>query len=366
MTPGSETTIAAGLRNDNIPTVGLYLTNDQQRYANGTLSNDHVTITEEYAYLQSRLAFGSKLKVTPGLRFDHYDYTVAAFDPANTGAINASVLDPKFALAYAASPNQEFYADFGESFHSNDARGVIGVNDPQTHAPFDPTGAPVYQNAPLTRASGYELGYRYSSPKITTTFSAFRLLLENELQFDGDHGDTSVGNPTVRQGVELANFYTPTKYLTLDADLATTTARATYDPTNSGTGVPESLAGVISAGATVDEPHYAASLRMRYFGPRQLDSQGDATSPPSMLFNTQFTAKLTRRNSLTFDLFNILNAQVADVTYYYGSWLPSDAANPKLANDPAINPALGGEGVNDYHFHPSQARTVRFTFTSGL
>ena len=366
VTPGSETTIGAGLRNDNVPTVGLYLTNGDQRFANGTLSNDHVTITEEYAYLQSRLAFGRKLKVTPGLRFDHYDYTVAAFDPANTGAINAAVVNPKLAFAYAPDPHEEFYADYGESFHSNDARGVVGVDDPQTHAPFDPTGAPVYQNAPLTRASGYEIGYRYSSPKITTTFSAFRLLLENELQFDGDHGDTSVGNPTTRQGVELANFYTPTKYLTFDADLATTTARATDDPLNAGTGVPESLAAVISSGATLDEPHYAASLRMRYFGPRQLDSQGDATSPPSMLFNAQYTAKLNKRNALTFDMFNILNARVADVTYYYASWLPSDAADPKLAGNPAINPALGGSGVNDFHFHPSQARTVRLTYTSGL
>jgi hypothetical protein len=85
-----------------------------------------------------------------------------------------------------------------------------------------------------------------------------------------------------------------------------------------------------------------------------------------MLFNAQVTAKLAKRKSLTFDLFNILNAQVADVTYYYASWTPTDAANPKLANNPAINPALGGQGVNDYHFHPSQARTARLTFTTGL
>jgi hypothetical protein len=366
VTPGSVSTVGVGARNDNVPTVGLYLTNSKIRYADGTLSNDHVTITEEYAYLQSRIAFGQKFKVTPGLRFDHYDYTVAAYDPENTGAINASVIDPKLALAYAPSQHEEFYADYGESYHSNDARGVIGVNDPQTHAQFDPSGDPVDQNAPLTRASGYELGYRYSNSRITTTFSAFRLLLENELQFDGDHGDTSVGNPTVRQGLELANFYTPTKDLTFDADLATTTARATYDPLGQGTGVPESLAGVISTGVTVDEPHYAASLRMRYFGPRQLDTAGDAVSPPSMLFNAQVTAKLAKRKSLTFDLFNILNAQVADVTYYYASWTPTDAANPKLANNPAINPALGGQGVNDYHFHPSQARTARLTFTTGL
>jgi len=179
--------------------------------------------------------------------------------------------------------------------------------------------------------------------------------LSNELIFDGDHGTTSVGGPDVRQGIELANFYTPTKYLTFDADLATTTARFLTDPLNQGTGVPESLAAVISTGATVDTPHYAASLRMRYFGPRQLDTAGDASSPPSMTFNTQLTAKM-----------NPLNNKTADVTYYYGSWLKSDAANPALANDPTVNPALGGTGVNDYHFHPSQARTVRLTLTTGL
>ncbi len=175
------TTIGAGLCNDNIPVVGLYLTNAQQQFGNGILSNDHATNTSEYAYVESEIHLGSKLRVVPGLRFDRFNYGVAAYDPANSGAANEGVLDPKFVLAYALSPHQEFYADFGESFHSNDARGVIGNADPQTHAPFDPTGAPLAFNSPLTRASGEELGYRYSSAKLTTTISAFRLLLANEL-----------------------------------------------------------------------------------------------------------------------------------------------------------------------------------------
>ncbi len=366
VTPGTGTTIGAGLRNDNAPVVGLFLTNARQQYANGTLSDDHAAITGEYAYIESRLRIGSKLQFTPGLRLDRYDYNVAAFDPANSGSASEAVLNPKFALAYATSSHEEFYADYGTSFHSNDARGVIGNNDPQTHAPFDPTGAPVQFNSPLTRAVGYELGYRYSSPKITSTVSAFRLFVANELIFDGDHGTTSVGGPDVRQGIELANFYTPAKYLTFDADLATTTARFLTDPLNQGTGVPESLAAVISAGATLDQPRFAASFRMRYFGPRVLDTQGDAVSPPSMLFNTQITAKLNHNRSIACDVFNILGAPAADVTYYYASWLPSDAANPALARDPAINPALGGSGVNDFHFHPSQARTVRLTYSTRL
>ena len=366
VTPRSESTIGAGLRNDNAPIVGLYLDNAKQMYPYGILSNDHVVNTSEYAYLQSRILIGTKLHLTPGLRYDHYNYSVGAYNPLNSGAANEGVLDPKFALAYALSPHDEFYADFGESFHSNDARGVIGNNDPQSRGPIDPTGALVQFNSPLTRASGYEVGYRYSSPKITTTFSAFRLLLSNELVFDGDHGTTSLGGSDVRQGLELANFYTPTNWLTVDADLATTTARFTTDPLNQGTGVPESLAAVISAGITADKPRYAASLRMRYFGPRQLDTAGDATSPPSMVFSSQLTAKLKQRTSVTLDVFNILNSREPDVTYYYGSWLKSDAANPALANDPSVNPALGGGGVNDFHFHPSQARTVRVTLSTRL
>jgi len=365
VTARSETTLGFELRNDNIGENGLFLSNGRADYVNGTLSNDHITITQPSAYVQSRFLIGEKLRVTPGLRFDAINQNVGAFDAANSGKASSAVLDPKVALAYAFSPRQEAYLDYGESFHSNDARGVIGSHDPQTHAAFDPTGAPVYYNSPLTRASGEEIGYRYSSPKITTTVSAFRLLVANELVFDGDHGTTAIAGPDVRQGIEVANFFTPTRHLTLDADLSTTTARFLTDPLHQGTGVPESLAGVISAGATVDQPHYAASLRMRYFGPRQLDTQGLASSPPSMIFNTQLTVKMKRRGTLSLDLFNILNARSQDVTYYYNSWLRSDAAKPALASDQTVNPALGGSGVNDFHFHPSQARTVRLTFSTG-
>ncbi len=366
VTPRSTTTIGADVRIDNVAENGLFLTNDRIRYPNGTLSNDQISILAPSVYAETTFLIGSKLRATPGLRFDEIDQRVEAYIPANSGSAVEGVLDPKLALAYAASHNQEFYLDYGESFHSNDARGVIGADDPQTHAPFDPSGTPVGVNSPLTRASGEEIGYRYSTPTLTSTVSAFRLLVSNELIFDGDHGTTSVGGPDVRKGIELANFYTPTRYLTYDADLATTTAHFLTDPLHQGTDVPESLAAVISAGATVDREHYAASLRLRYFGPRVLDTQGDANSPPSLIFNTQLTAKFAHRRRLSLDVFNLLNAQVADVTYYYASWLPSDAANPALAGNPAINPALGGAGVNDDHFHPSQGRTVRLTYSTGI
>ena len=102
----------------------------------------------------------------PGLRLDAFNFNVGAYNPANSGHAAATMLNPKFDAAYAATANSEFYLDFGESYHSNDARSFIGADDPQTNRPYDPSGQPVYRNSPLVRAAGEEPGYRYASPHI--------------------------------------------------------------------------------------------------------------------------------------------------------------------------------------------------------
>jgi hypothetical protein len=371
LTPASVTTIGAGMRNDNISTVGLFLTQARNRLPGGTLSDDHVVERAFNVYAQSELHVGPKLRLEPGLRGDLYSYDDAAYDPRNSGRGASAIVSPKFNLAYALSRNQELYLDFGDSFHSNDVRSVTYVDDPQTHEPFDSTGAPVTQNTLLDRAVGEEIGYRLSIPKLTSTISLWELYKANELIFDGDHGTTSIGGPTQRKGIELANYYTPAKWLTIDADLATSTARFLDNPGGLGTFVPESLSRVVSLGATVDEPAYSVSLRMRYFGPRYLDQSGATTSPPSTLWNAQITAKMGRNQRLSFDVFNILDANVDDVTYYYNSWLPQDAKNAAYGTNPNVNPALGANinttaGVADYHFHPSEKRSVRLTYSTRL
>jgi hypothetical protein len=367
LTPGAAVTVGADMRNDNISTLGLFLVQDRNRFPGGTLSDDHVVERGSDVYIQSELRVGPKLRFLPGVRADFYTFRDAAYDPLNSGAGSAAMVNPKLNAAYAFTHNSELYLDYGSSFHSNDVRGTTYVDDPQTHAAFDSTGAPVGQNPLLNRSVGEELGYRYSAPRLTTTLSLWELYQADELIFDGDHGTTSLGGPTQRKGVEFSNHYLATPWLTLEADLATSTARFLDDPTHAGTGVPESLNSVVSLGATVDEPRYAASLRMRYFGPRTLDTQGDAKSPPSTIWSTQFTWKFHRNERLTFDLFNIFNADVPDVTYYYASWLPYDAKNPANANNPTINPALGANidgsaGVSDYHVHPAEKRAVRLTY----
>lgn len=362
-TPATETIIGVGTRNDNISSVALYLGKNRIRFPNGTLVEDHVVERASALWVQTSAHLGPKVRLIGGLRGDLYSFRVAALDPRDSGTARQGIVSPKFSAAFATFKSDELYANFGGSFHSNDGRGITQTLDPQTHAPFDPTGAPVVNVSPLVRAIGEEVGYRHFTPKFNTTLTLWQLNIASELVFSGDHGTTSAGSPTVRRGVELSNYFTPQPGVIYDADLATSTARFLDDPSHQGTGVPESLAAVISAGATLDRPAFATSLRMRYFGPRTLVQSGDAVSRPSMLFNGQFIKKFASGQRLSFDVFNLLNANADEVTYFYGSWLPRDGAMAALAADPGINPALGGGGVNDFHFHPSERRTIRLTYS---
>jgi outer membrane receptor for Fe3+-dicitrate len=359
----AETTVGAGLRNDNIYTLQLLLSHDQVPYANGTLSNDRVLERDMFLYAQTEYHLSPKFRLSGGLREDVYNFRIDDVQSANSGYRTEAMLNPKFTAAYAASDHQEFYLDFGDSFHSNDGRGTTQTLDPQTHAAVDPQGEKVVQYAPLVRAWGEELGYRFSSPKLTTTVAFWRLNIASELVFDGDQGVTAPSGPTERKGIELTNYYRATRTLTFDTDIATSTARFTTNPGNLGTFVPESLNVVTSAGVTLDQPAFAASVRYRYFGPRVLDQLGDAVSSPTNLVNAQLTWKLRNRRRVTLELLNLLNSAGDDVEYYYGSWLPEDAKNPAYTGNPTINPLLGGTGVNDYHFHPMESRIARLVYS---
>jgi hypothetical protein len=140
VTPGSETTIGAGFINYTIPTLALYLTQDRERFPDGTLSDDHVVERPADAYVQSTIRLSPKLRIDPGIRADYYTYSDDAYDPANSGRGSAGLISPKMNVAYQLDRKSELYLDYGDSFHSNDVRSVTYVDDPQTHEPFDSTG----------------------------------------------------------------------------------------------------------------------------------------------------------------------------------------------------------------------------------
>ena len=177
----------------------------------------------------------------------------------------------------------EFYVQGGFSFHSNDGRGATQNIEPvSADNPYSNT--PSARIPGLVQTQGAEIGVRTTIvPHLQSTFSLWYLYSDSELEQDGDTGGTIASKePSDRYGVEWANYYLPVKYLALDLDVAESTARFTSvdaddappGTASGGTRVPEAVGTVVSAGVTLYERGFTASLRLRYFGPRDLTSDG--------------------------------------------------------------------------------------------
>ena len=132
----------------------------------------------------------------------------------------------KQALCWDRGPIQKFYLNGGLGFHSNDARGANTRVDPVTGLSTDADGNRVERADPLVRTYGAEVGLRTSWLEgLQSTLSLWWLDIDSELLFVGDAGTTEASRPSRRYGVEWANYYSPTDWLTFDADISYSKAR---------------------------------------------------------------------------------------------------------------------------------------------
>ena len=332
----TQNTFGAQLRNDDIPTVGLYRTEARRRL--DTVRQDSVVETSMAGYEQNETSWFPWLRTIAGLRVDGYRFDVDAGDPDNSGTKRSGIVSPKAGVVIGPFNGTEFYVNGGFGFHSNDARGTTITRDPSTGEPVDPV-------TPLVRAKGAEVGARtVAAPHLQTSVTLWTLSLDSELVFSGDAGTTEASRPSHRYGIELANYYTPWPWLIFDADVAWSSAHFTEsDPV--GDYIPGSVATVVAAGMTVDNVHNVfGGVRWRYFGPRPLIEDNSVQSKATSLLNLEGGYKLSKRVKVLVDMFNLLDAKDSDVDYYYLSRLPGEPLN----------------GVNDTHLHPTLPRTARF------
>ena len=167
--------------------------------------------------------------------------------------------------------------------------------------------------------------------------------------FAGDTGNTvATPQPSNRWGVEWANYYSPTDWLTVDLDLASSTARFTEPDEDGGTHVPEAIDLVLAAGVTVHPgAGFSGSLRLRYFGPRDLNSTGEFRSGETILLNLGLGYRLNKTWSITADVFNLLDRRDHDIDYAYESRVTP--ASPSLP---------------ERHFHPVEPIQARVAVTA--
>ena len=253
----------------------------------------------------------------------------------------------------------EFYVQGGFSFHSNDGRGATQTVQPIS--PENPFPTVASRIPALVPTKGAEVGVRTSTVShLQSTFSLWYLRSASELQQSGDTGGTVASQqPSNRYGVEWANYYAPTEHLAFDLDLADSRARFTsVDDGDAAPGspggkwVPEAVGWVASSGVTVrDVGRFSGSLRLRYFGPRNLTSDAMYRSNSTALLNAEVGYRINSRWRISADLLNLLNRRDHDIDYAYTS---------------RITPTADSSFTNVFHpVEPFQVRVgLRYTFGS--
>jgi outer membrane receptor protein involved in Fe transport len=324
-------------RYDYLSPLALYSTVNQQ--ITGTVSESKVKEASVGVYLENTVQWLDWLRTTAGVRYDRYLFDVRSNILDNSGKVDAGVTSPKLALIFGPWENTELFVNYGQGFHSNDARGVTVRVSPKDGAAIDPV-------TPLAKTRGAELGVRTEIvPGLQSSVAWWKLRSDSELVFSGDAGDTSASRGSKRSGIEWNNHYIAASWLLFDLDLAYSRARyTTHDA--AGDFIPGAIGKVASFGATItDIGPWSAAFQMRYFGPRPLIEDDSRRSSTTAIAYGRLGYRIDRRWALSLDAFNLFDRKASDIDYYYASRLPGEPA----------------EGVDDIHYHPVEPRTVRLT-----
>ncbi len=335
-------TLGLQVRGDRVSPLELASTEARQRLS--TTRRDRVSIGSVSPYFSNTVEWTSWFRTIAGVRADFFRFDVASDSPDNSGKESDSIVSPKVSAIFGPWRETEYFLNWGQGFHSNDARGTTITVDPKT-------GEPAQRVDPLVRTTGYEVGLRSRIlPGLTTSLALWRLDQDSELLFVGDAGTTEPSRPSQRTGVEWVLQYVPKPWLAFDLTAAFTRARFTDDDP-AGDYIPGAPDAVVSAGVTLDSLHgWFGSLRWRYFGARPLTEDNSIRSESTSLVNGRVGYILTPKIRAWLDVFNVFNSRSHDIDYYYVSRLPGEPA----------------EGVADRHFHPVESRAFRLTVSANF
>ncbi len=270
-----ETKLAVETRNDDV-NVALH----RQVRRNRFLDVNELAVSERSlgTYLTDEVFFTDWLRLEAGLRGDVFfvdgrnrlrrQRSDPNFDPVRiAGSTSASIVSPKATLVVTPVADTDFYFDFGEGFHSNDARDAL-------------TSLRSGESSLLTKALGYEVGARTRLfDRLDLAAALWLLDLDSELIFSGDAGTQETGTsfipspPTRRWGVDLESRYQITRRLFADYDLSYADPRYTGSASDgsikAGDAVPLAPTLLMNGGLTAQlTAGLSAALRVRFLDDR--------------------------------------------------------------------------------------------------
>ena len=316
--------VGVDAQEDRIDDLGLYQTRFGRRINTTSLANVKETSFSGYGEAQWRPL--TELTLTGGVRYDHYRFRqTAKAGLSDDGVVNDSIVTPKFSAAFEPARGIAFYANYGQGFHSNDARGVTAAV------------APVEG---LVRATGYEVGTRIERGPAVFTLDYWFTRSASELVYSGPDGTVESSDPSRRRGYEATLFVRPIRWLAIDAIYATNHARFRGAPGFDR--IPNSLESAGSLGVAGTWDSFDAAFRVRHIGPRPLIEDNSARGPSTTVVNFR-TSKRFGRVEVAADILNLLNSKRADADYFYASRLEGE-------------PLEGVEGIHSRAVEPRQVR----------
>lgn len=302
------------------------------RVITGTTTDSDILEASYAPFVKAEVQPTDWLRLAGGLRGETFTFDVrnrcatCAEQPA--GRQNSSIVLPKMNLILGPWAGTELFANYGEGFHSNDARSAVTPG-----------------SIPLARAKTYEVGVRsrpWGPDGVELTATAWALDLQSELVFVGDEGTTEIRGASRRRGVELAVRGQIMGPLYFNGSVTWTKAEFT-----NGDAIPLAPEMTAYGALLLKWPEGLTSqLQATYLGARPLIEDRSVSS------SSWITVDLSERYQLPVKLphgrieaflyvQNLFNTQWEQATFFYESRLRNEAA-----------------GVNDTHFVPGNPRMV--------
>ena len=174
--------------------IHLRLGTQTTRTPTGTTTDNNVLEASYAPYVKAEVQPTPWLRLTGGLRGETFTFDVRNRCPTcpeqPAGRTSSGMILPKMNLILGPWAGTEFFVNYGEGFHSNDARSAVTPG-----------------SSPLARSKSYEVGVRsrpWGPEGVELIATAWLLDLQSELVFVGDEGTTEIRGRSRRQGAEGA------------------------------------------------------------------------------------------------------------------------------------------------------------------
>jgi outer membrane receptor protein involved in Fe transport len=301
------------------------------RMPTGATTDSDILEVSYAPYVKAEVQPTLWMRLAGGLRAESFTFDVrnrcstCAEQPA--GRTSSGIVLPKMNLILGPWASTEFFANYGEGYHSNDARSAVAPG-----------------SSPLARVKSYEVGVRskpWGPEGVELTATLWRLDLKSELVFAGDAGTTEIRGASRREGVELGARGQVWGPIYLNGSVTWTKAEFL-----NGDAIPLAPEVTAYGAVLVRWPEGLTSqLQATYLGVRPLREDRSVKAPSwidfdlSERYQLPITLSHGRLEAFLF-VQNLFDTKWEGATFAFASRLPNEPAG----------------GVQDIHFVPGNPR----------